>query len=84
MIETLKGQLEMTYGEIVDVLSRRLESVWDTLKEMQEESNALKERMEAARAVVVDLQQALMVTRMDEDERVRFEANLRKLEDLLT
>jgi predicted nucleic acid-binding Zn-ribbon protein len=83
MIESLKGELETTYEEIVDVLSRRLEKVWDTLKEMQRESNTLNDKVEAVRSALADLKQESLLYSLADGERARLEAHLRKLEDLL-
>ncbi|MGV8079076.1 MAG: hypothetical protein AB2L22_03290 [Syntrophales bacterium] len=83
MIDALKGELETTYEEVVDVLSRRLESVWDILKELQKESVSLREKLEAVKAAVGDLRQADVLSSLDEGERARLEEHLRKLEDTL-
>jgi hypothetical protein len=83
MIDALKGELEMTYEEVVDVLSRRLESVWDILKELQKESNSLREKIEAVRAAVGDLRQSTVLSSLDDGEKAQFEAHLRKVEDSL-
>ncbi|NPU86005.1 MAG: hypothetical protein HPY65_16130 [Syntrophaceae bacterium] len=83
MIDALKGELETTYEEIVDVLSRRLESVWDILKELQKESISLQEKIEAVKAAVGDLRQTIVLSSLDDGERAQFDAHLRKVEDLL-
>jgi|GEM_PF-1867900 len=83
MIEALKGELEVTYEEIVDVLSRRLESIWDILKEMQKESNSLEEKVAAVRAAIGDLKEASILFSLEDGERAQLEGHLRKVEDLL-
>jgi len=83
MIEALKDELEATYGEVVDVLSRRLESVWDLLREMQRDTASLKEKVEAAREGVEDLRQAFLTCPLQGVERELIEAKLAKLEGLL-
>jgi hypothetical protein len=82
-MDALKGELEATYEEIVDVLSRRLESVWDILKDVQKESISMQEKVEAVRAAVGDLRQAIVQSSLDDGDRARFEAHLKKMEDLL-
>jgi predicted nucleic acid-binding Zn-ribbon protein len=83
MMDALRGELEAMYEEIVDVLSRRLESVWDVLRDVQKESEALREKIEAVKAAVGDLRQAIVLSPLDDGERARFEAHLEKMENLL-